>query len=161
MAGGTAVVAWAQNGRVRAATAAAGGAFAVHDPLTPPIGFDDPPAVGVAPGGAALVAWQTPGTGDGTRSCTPPPARPAVTFATLPDVASIPATQIPYVRIAMSPLGRAAIAWSFYDNSADVGRLIRVTRGDGQVRRRGDRRELDGRVRARHVRRRHGAARVG
>ena len=128
MAGGTAVVAWAQNGRVRAATAAAGGAFVVHDPLTPPIGFEDPPAVGVAPGGAAVVAWQTYGTGDGTAELHAAARAAGGEFAALPDVASVPATQIPYVRIAMSPQGRAAIAWSFHDKSADVGRLQSASR---------------------------------
>jgi PKD domain len=128
MAGGTAVVAWAQNGRVRAATATAGGAFVVHDPLTPPIGFDDPPAVGVAPGGAAVVAWRTPGSGDGTAELHAAARAAGGEFAALPDVASVPTNSIHRVQIAMSPQGRATMAWTFNDSSADIGRLQSASR---------------------------------
>ena len=82
----------------------------------------------VAPGGAAVVAWQTYGTGDGTAELHAAARAAGGEFAALPDVASVPATQIPYVRIAMSPQGRATIAWSFYDKSADVGRLQAASR---------------------------------
>ena len=84
IAGGKAVIAWAQGGRVRAATGTAGSPFAVHDPLTAPSGFDDPPAVAVAPDGAAVVAWDIGGK---VRAA----ARVAGgEFAALPDVATAP-----------------------------------------------------------------------
>ncbi len=104
IAGGKAVLAWAQGGRVRAATATAGSPFAVHDPLTAPIGFDDPPAVAVAPDGAAVVAWDIGGK---VRAA----ARAAGgEFSPLPDVATAP-SEVGEVQLAMSTTGRATLAW--------------------------------------------------
>ena len=89
---------------MRAATATAGSPFAVHDPLTAPIGFDDPPAVAVAPDGAAVVAWDIGGK---VRAA----ARAAGgEFSPLPDVATAP-SEVGEVQLAMSTTGRATLAW--------------------------------------------------
>ena len=55
IAGGKAIVTWAQNGRVRAATATAGSALTVHNPLTGFIKHDSPAEVAAAPDGSAVV----------------------------------------------------------------------------------------------------------
>ncbi len=113
IAGGKIVLAWMQNQRLRVATATAGGAFSVHDPLTGPVGFEQRPAVAVAPDGAAVIAWPT----------TPPGALHAVAraaggdFKPLPDVASVPVTQIMNVEAAIGASGRATLAWVYYEGS--------------------------------------------
>ena len=113
IAGGKIVLAWMQNERLRVATATAGGAFSVHDPLSGPVGFEQRPAVAVAPDGAAVIAWPT----------TSPGALHAVAraaggdFKPLPDVASVPVTQIMNVEAAIGASGRATLAWVYYEGS--------------------------------------------
>ena len=131
MAGGTAVVASAPQGRVRGGVEVAGGRLASVRGFrcTPPIGWDDPPAVAVAPGGAAVVAWQTYGTGDGTaelHAAAPRGRRRVRDHARRRQRPSDPDP----LRADRDepPQGRATIAWSFYDKSADVGRLQSASR---------------------------------
>ncbi len=116
-AGGRTVVAWSQGGRVRAATARAGEPFAVHNPLSANIGFDDAPLVGAAPDGAALVAWHT--TKPGLVTTLHAAARTAGgEFASLEDVAQYPSFRGSQ-QLALSPEGRATLAWSYWDDAAD------------------------------------------
>ena len=107
-----------QNQRVRLATAVAGGAFAVHDPLTQAVGENLSPAVAVAPDGAALVAWRKYSA---TTVTVQAAARPAggSAFTPLPDVGSRPkAPGIADVQAAMGGGGRATLTWTYYSGSS-------------------------------------------
>jgi PKD domain len=130
IADGKAVASWMQNGRVRAATAAAGQPFQVHDPLTPPL-FDSysvVPVVAAGPGGAAVVAWITrPSASSAARIQAV--ARPAGgQFAPLSDVAQ-PPVHPGYLRIAMSGDGRATLGWIRYDYADESYVLESASRG--------------------------------
>lgn len=132
MAGGIAVVAWSQGGRVRAATAHAGESFKVHDPLSGSIGFSNAPVVAVAPDGAAVVGWDKAISGTGGIHAA---ARTATgEFAPLRDVAQLPASEsypgfASTLRIAMSAEGRATLAWTYWDKDAHNYRLQAASRG--------------------------------
>jgi hypothetical protein len=126
IAGGTAVVAWAQGGRVRAATARAGEAFKVHDPLSPNTGFLDAPEVAAAPDGAAVVAWHQTKSGVTTLHAA---ARAAGgEFAPLEDIAQ-PPSYVSGRRMAMSADGGATLAWTYYDAASKRYVLQSASRG--------------------------------
>jgi hypothetical protein len=121
MAGGKVIVSWMQNQRLRAASAAVGGAFEVADPLTGPISWTGAPQVAMAPSGAAIVAWASPKPDSGF--FLQAMARPAGgTFAKLSDIAVVPKHGINYYA-SMSDEGRATVAWSYLDvPSTDVSK---------------------------------------
>jgi hypothetical protein len=117
IAGGKVVAVWMQNQRVRLATAAAGGAFTVHDPLTQAVGENMAPAVAAAPDGSALVAWRKYTS---TTVTVQVAARAAggTAFTPLPDAGSRPKTPgIADVQAAMGPSGRATLVWTYYTGS--------------------------------------------
>ena len=127
IAGGKAIVTWAQNGRLRAATATAGGPFTVHNPLTGFIKHDSPAEVAAGPDGAAVVTYTTHEVGKTVVHAT---ARAAGgSFTPLPDVATVPQSYMADDHVAMSPEGRTVLAWLYYDSPSKRYVLQSASRG--------------------------------
>ena len=109
--GGTVVVTWMQERRVRAAVSKVDGGFTLQPGFsTPPPSISSAtPHVAVAETGAAVIAWyEYHGTSDARVHVA---ARPANgTFKALPDLRK--ASRVTDVVVAMSPAGHSTVAWT-------------------------------------------------